>query len=75
MGWENGNEKVVQALEHFYFDQLTVFGNLDPGALVLPNDGGWRRADHVADDISIVTFVELLWARGVFECNFFCREL
>lgn len=41
MRWQNGNEKVAQAVQHFYLDWLTVFGNLDLGALMLPNDGGW----------------------------------
>lgn len=42
MGWPAGGEKAAQALENVYLNWLTVFGDLDLGALVLPNDGGGR---------------------------------
>lgn len=37
-GGRAGGEKA----ENFYLNWLTVFGNLDLGALMLPNDGGGR---------------------------------
>lgn len=67
-------EEVAQALGHIYLDWLTVFGDLDPGAFMLPNDGGRRRADHIADNVGVVTFVELLWAGSALEGDLFCRK-
>lgn len=54
---------------------LTVFGQQDPGALMLPADCGRRGTDHVADDASVVAFVELLRAGGALEGDPFCVEI
>lgn len=51
---------------------LTVFAAVDLQALVLPDDEGWRRADHVADDDGVVAFVELLWTGRVLEGDLLC---
>lgn len=51
---------------------LTVFGHVDLGSLVLPVDGGGRRADDIADDVGVVALGELLRARGVPEADLFC---
>ncbi len=77
MRWDGRLElrKVAQALEHFYLDWLTIFGNLDLGALMLPNDSGWRWTDHIADYVSIITFIEFLWAGSILEGDLFCREM
>lgn len=70
--------EVTKWLKHWNIlirtQRLTVFGDLDPGALVLPDDGGRRRADHVADDVGVVALVELLRAGGGLEGDLFCRE-
>lgn len=51
---------------------LTIFAAVDPRALVLPDDEGWRRADHVADDDGVVALVELLRTGGVLEGDLLC---
>lgn len=52
---------------------LTVFVAVDPDALVLPQDLGRRRADHVAEDQGIVALVELLPTRRVTEGDSLCN--
>lgn len=52
--------------------QLTIFGELNREAFVFPNDGGRRRTDDVTDDVSVVAFIELLWAWSVLEGDFLC---
>lgn len=77
MRWDGRLEvgKAAQALEHLYLAWLTIFGNLDPGALVLPNDGGWRRADHIADYVGIIAFIKLLRGGSTLEGDLLCREV
>lgn len=72
MGWPAGGEKAAQALENVYLNWLTVFGDLDLGALVLPNDGGGRWTGHITNDVSIIAFVELLRAGSTLEGDLFC---
>ena len=52
---------------------LTIFGDLDLGSFVFPDDAGGRRADHVTDNVGIVALVELLRGRGAVEGNLLCR--
>lgn len=70
-----GGEKAALVLKQFCSKRLTIFGGLEFGALVLPNDGGRRRADHVADDVGVVALVELLWTRRTLEGDLFCWEV
>lgn len=51
---------------------LTIFAAVDPQALVLPDDEGRRRADHVADDDGVVALVELLRTGRVLEGDLLC---
>lgn len=51
---------------------LTILVAVDPGTLVLPQDLGRRRADHVAEDQGVVALVELLPARRVAEGDPLC---
>ena len=75
MGWQAGGDEVAQNLEHLYLDWLTIFGTLDPGAFMLPNDGGWRRTNHIADYAGVIAFVELLRAGSTLEGDLFCRQV
>ena len=47
---------------------------MDLGSLVFPEDGGWRGADHIADDVSVIALVELLQAWSILEADLFCTE-
>lgn len=58
-----------------YLNWLTVFGRSDDGALMPPNDGGGRGADHVADNDGVSTFVELLRAGSALKSDPFCGDI
>lgn len=77
LGWRGGLEvgKQVKHGRKFYFNRLTIFGTLDPGALVLPNDGGGRRTDDVTHNVGIITLVELLRTGRITEADLLCREI
>lgn len=53
---------------------LTVFFRLNLGSLVFPDNCGWRRADDVTHDDSIIPLVKLLRRRSVLESEFFCKK-
>lgn len=74
MGWQAGGEKVAQALEQFHLNWLTIFFKLDLLALMFPIDGGWWWTGHIADYVSIIAFIEFLWAGSILEGDFFCRK-
>lgn len=59
----------------FYLNWLTVFGSLDLGALMLPNDGWWWGTGHIADDVSVIAFVELLRAGSTLKRDLFCVKI
>lgn len=58
-----------------YLNGLTVFGRLDDGALMPPDDGGGRGADHVADNDGVPSFVELLRGGSALKSDFFCGDI
>lgn len=56
----------------FFLNRLTIFGRLDLGALVLPNNSGWWWTDNITDYVSILTLDELLRVGSTLERDLFC---